>query len=171
MNRGSIGVRELKDQLQSVLNPLRPGEPEIERFGYRFRLRDKVIQTENDYRKEVFNGDIGQIASIEPMEREVVVCYDGRLVAYDYGELDEISPAYGISIHKSHGSEFPAVVIPLAMQQYLLLERNLIYAGITRGKRLVMVVGESKALQIAVRKNNIHMRHSGLQDRLRQHSE
>jgi exodeoxyribonuclease V alpha subunit len=171
MNRGSIGVRELNDQLQSVLNPLRPGEPEIERFGYRFRLRDKVIQTENDYEKEVFNGDICQIDSIDLMEREVVICYDGRLVAYDYGELDEISPAYAISIHKSQGSEFPVVVIPLAMRQYLLLERNLIYTGITRGKRLVMVVGEPKALQIAVRKNNTRLRYSGLQDRLRQQSE
>ena len=105
------------------------------------------------------------------MEREVVICYDGRLVAYDYGELDEISPAYAISIHKSQGSEFPVVVIPIAMQQYLLLERNLIYTGITRGKRLVMVVGEPKALQIAVRKNNTRLRYSGLQDRLRQQSE
>ena len=171
MNRGSIGVRELNDRLQGVLNPLRPGEPEIERFGYRFRLRDKVIQTENDYEKEVFNGDIGLIASIDPTEREVVIRYDSRLVAYDFGELDEISPAYAISIHKSQGSEFPVVVIPLAMQQYLLLERNLIYTGITRGKRLVMVVGEPKAFQIAVRKNDTRLRHSGLQDRLKQYSE
>ena len=170
MNRGSIGVRELNERLQSMLNPLRPGEPEIERFGYRFRLRDKVIQTENDYEKEVFNGDIGQIAAIDPTEREVVIRYDSRDVAYDFGELDEISPAYAISIHKSQGSEFPAVVIPLAMQQYMLLERNLIYTGITRGKRLVMVVGEPKAFQVAVRKNNTRSRYSGLQERLRQNS-
>lgn len=123
---------------------------EIERFGYRFRLRDKVIQTGNDYEKEVFNGDIGQIASIDPVEREVVVRFDSREVVYDFGELDEISPAYAISIHKSQGSEFPVVVIPLAMQQYMLLERNLIYTAITRGNRLAMVVGEPKALRIAV---------------------
>jgi exodeoxyribonuclease V alpha subunit len=170
MNRGSVGIRELNDRLQSVLNPLRAGESEIERFGYRFRMRDKVIQTENDYEKEVFNGDIGQIDSIDLIEREVMIRYDNRLVAYDFGELDEISPAYAISIHKSQGSEYPAVVIPLAMQQYLL-ERNLIYRGITRGKRLVMAVGEPKAFQIAVRKNNTRWRHSGLQHKVRRFSE
>jgi exodeoxyribonuclease V alpha subunit len=171
MNRGSVGVRELNDRLQGVLNPLRVGEPEIERFGYRFRVGDKVIQTENDYDKEVFNGDIGQIASIDLVEREIMIRYDNRIVAYDFGELDEISPAYAISIHKSQGSEFPAVVIPLAIQQYMLLERNLIYTGITRGKRLVMVIGEPKALRIAVRKNNTRLRRSGLQDRLRRRAE
>jgi exodeoxyribonuclease V alpha subunit len=171
MNRGSVGVRELNERLQGVLNPLRAGEPEIERFGCRFRVRDKVIQTENDYDKEVFNGDIGQIVSIDLVEREIMIRYDNRLVAYDFGELDEISPAYAISIHKSQGSEFPVVVIPLAMQQYMLLERNLIYTGITRGKRLVMVVGEPKALRIAIRKNNTRLRHSGLQDRLRRFAE
>ena len=100
-----------------------------------------------------------------------MIRYDNRVVAYDFGELDEISPAYAISIHKSQGSEFPVVVIPLAMQQYMLLERNLIYTGITRGKRLVMVIGEPKALRIAVRKNNTRLRHSGLQDRLRRCAE
>jgi exodeoxyribonuclease V alpha subunit len=99
MNRGSLGVRELNDRLQSVLNPLGAGESEIEKFGYRFRVRDKVIQTENDYDKEVFNGDIGQITSIDVIEREVMIRYDSRMVAYDFGELDEISPAYAISIH------------------------------------------------------------------------
>jgi exodeoxyribonuclease V alpha subunit len=167
MNRGSVGARELNERLQSVLNPLGAGESEIERIGCRCRVRDKVIQTENDYDKEVFNGDIGQIASIDLIEREVIIRYDSRLVAYDFGELDEISPAYAISIHKSRGSEFKVVVIPLAMQQYMLLERNLIYTGITRGKRLVMVVGEPDALRIAVRKNNTRWRHSGLQDRIR----
>jgi exodeoxyribonuclease V alpha subunit len=112
MNRGSVGVRELNEQLQSVLNPLGAGELEIERFGYRFRVRDKVIQTENDYDKEVFNGDIGQIASIDVIEREVMIRYDSRMVAYDFGEMDEIVPAYAISIHKSQGSEFPVVVTP-----------------------------------------------------------
>ena len=158
----------MNERLQSALNPLRTGEPEVERFGYRFRLRDKVIQTENDYDKEVFNGDIGQIETIDPVEREVAIRYDSRLITYDYGELDEIALAYAISIHKSQGSEFPAVVIPVAMQHYMLLERNLIYTGITRGKQLVMVIGEAKALQIAVRKNDTRQRHSGLRDRLRE---
>jgi exodeoxyribonuclease V alpha subunit len=168
MNRGSIGARELNERLQAALNPLQAAEIEVERFGIRFRVRDKVIQTENNYDKEVFNGDIGQIASIDPIEREVAVRYDSRVVTYDYGELDEVSLAYAISIHKSQGSEFPVVVIPLAIQQYMLLERNLVYTGLTRGKRLVMLVGEQKALQIAIRKNNTHHRHSGLRGRLKQ---
>jgi exodeoxyribonuclease V alpha subunit len=116
MNRGSIGARELNERLQAALNPLQAAEMEVERFGFRFRVRDKVIQTENNYDNEVFNGDIGQIESINPMEREVAVRYDSRLVTYDYGELDEVSLAYAISIHKSQGSEFPVVVIPLAIQ-------------------------------------------------------
>jgi exodeoxyribonuclease V alpha subunit len=168
MNRGSIGARELNETLQAALNPLQAAEIEVERFGFRFRPRDKVIQTENNYDKEVFNGDIGQIESIDPIEREVAVRYDSRLVTYDYGELDEVSLAYAISIHKSQGSEFPVVVIPLAIQQYMLLERNLVYTGLTRGKRLVMLVGEQKALQIAIRRNNTHRRYSGLRGRLKQ---
>jgi len=168
MNRGSIGARELNATLQAALNPLPAGEIEVERFGYRFRLRDKVIQTENNYDKDVFNGDIGQIESIDAVEQEIGIRYDTRLVSYDYGELDEVSLAYAISIHKSQDSEFPVVVIPLAMQQYLLLQRNLIYTGITRGKRLVVLAGEAKALGVAIRKNNTHARHSGLLDRLQQ---
>jgi exodeoxyribonuclease V alpha subunit len=166
MNRGSIGARELNEKLQAAVNPLRSGEIEVDRFGCRFRLRDKVIQTENNYDKDVFNGDIGQIESIDVIEQEMAIRYDTRLVTYDYGELDEISLAYAISIHKSQGSEFPAVVIPLAMQQYMLLERNLIYTGITRGKKLVVVAGQAKALGVAIRKNNTHARHSGLLGRL-----
>jgi exodeoxyribonuclease V alpha subunit len=168
MNRGSVGARELNERLQAALNPLQPGEMEVERFGFRFRRRDKVIQTENNYDKEVFNGDIGQIESIDAGEREITIRYDTRQVTYDYGELDEVALAYAISIHKSQGSEFSVVVIPLAMQQYMLLERNLIYTGITRGKKLVVLAGEAKALGIAIRKNNTHARHSGLLSRLQQ---
>ena len=125
MNRGSIGVRELNTALQSALNPARPGEPAVERFGWRFQVRDKVIQTENDYKKEVFNGDIGTIEKIDPVEQELSIRFDDRLVTYDFGELDEVSLAYAVTIHKSQGSEFPAVVIPVAMQHYMLLQRNL----------------------------------------------
>ncbi|MFL6451518.1 MAG: hypothetical protein ACJ746_28145 [Bryobacteraceae bacterium] len=103
MNRGSIGARELNERLQAALNPLLAGEIEVERFGYRFRLRDKVIQTENNYDKDVFNGDIGQIESMDVIEQEIAIRYDTRLVSYDYGELDEVSLAYAISIHKSQG--------------------------------------------------------------------
>jgi exodeoxyribonuclease V alpha subunit len=166
MNRGSLGVRELNTSLQRALNPPQPGEPSVERFGWRFQIGDKIIQTENDYDKDVFNGDIGQIIKIDPVEREVTVKFDQREVVYDFGELDEVALAYAITIHKSQGSEFPAVVIPLATQQYLLLQRNLVYTGITRGKKLVVVVGQRKALAIAVRNNKTEQRFSGLLARL-----
>lgn len=166
MNRGSLGIRELNASLQNALNPARPNEPWVEKFGWQFRVRDKVIQTENNYDKDVFNGDIGQIRKIDPEQREVVVQYDNREVTYDYGELDEVSLAYAITIHKSQGSEFPAVVIPLATQQFVLLQRNLIYTGVTRGKKLVVVVGQQKALAIAVKNNRTERRYSGLLARL-----
>jgi exodeoxyribonuclease V alpha subunit len=167
MNRGSLGIRELNARLQTELNPTRADEPFVEKFGWQFRVRDKVMQTENDYDKEVFNGDIGQIVKIDPLEREVTVNFSPREVVYEYGELDELALAYAITIHKSQGSEFPAVVIPLAMQHYLLLQRNLIYTGVTRGKRLVMLVGQKKALATAVRNNRAERRFSGLLARLK----
>jgi exodeoxyribonuclease V alpha subunit len=166
MNRGSLGVRELNARLQNELNPVGPDEPTLDRFGWQFRLRDKVIQTQNDYDKEVFNGDIGQITRIDPIEREVVIRFDTREVAYDFGELDEVALAYAITIHKSQGSEFPAVVIPLAMQQYLLLQRNLLYTGVTRGKNMVVVIGQKQAFATAVRNNKTSHRFSGLLHRL-----
>ena len=162
MNRGSIGVRELNTVLQGALNPVRPGEAAAERFGWRFQVRDKVIQTENNYKKEVFNGDIGTIEKIDPVEQELSIRFDDRLVTYDFGELDEVSLAYAVTIHKSQGSEFPAVVIPIAMQHYMLLQRNLIYTGITRAKRLLVVVGQKKALGLAVRNDQSRKRYSGL---------
>jgi exodeoxyribonuclease V alpha subunit len=134
MNRGSLGIRELNVWLQKELNLGRADEPMVEKFGWQFRPRDKVIQTKNDYDKDVFNGDTGQVVKIDPFEREVAIRFDQREVAYDFGELDKIFLAYAITIHKSQGSEFPAIVIPLAMQQYMLLQRNLVYTGNTRGK-------------------------------------
>jgi exodeoxyribonuclease V alpha subunit len=166
MNRGSLGIRELNVRLQTELNPARADEPVVEKFGWQFRARDKVIQTENNYHKDVFNGDIGQIAKIDPLEREVTVKFDAREVVYDFGELDEVALAYAITIHKSQGSEFPVVVIPLATQHYLLLQRNLVYTGITRGKRLVVVIGQRKALAMAVKNNRTVNRFSGLLPRL-----
>jgi exodeoxyribonuclease V alpha subunit len=162
MNRGSVGVRELNTALQGALNPARPGEPAAERFGWRFQVRDKVIQTENDYKKEVFNGDIGTIEKIDPVEQELSIRFDDRLVKYDFGELDEVSLAYAVTIHKSQGSEFPAVVMPVAMQHFMLLQRNLIYTGITRTKQLLVLVGQKKALGIAVRNDQSRKRYSGL---------
>jgi exodeoxyribonuclease V alpha subunit len=166
MNRGSLGIRELNVRLQNELNPARADEPLVEKFGWQFRPRDKVIQTQNDYDKDVFNGDIGQITKIDPVEREVTIRFDQREVVYDFGELDEISLAYAITIHKSQGSEFPAVVTPLATQQYLLLQRNLVYTGITRGRKLVVLIGQRKALAMAVRNNKTENRFSGLLHRL-----
>jgi exodeoxyribonuclease V alpha subunit len=166
MNRGSLGVRELNARLQEELNPVVPNEPLVERFGWQFRLRDKVIQTQNDYDKDVFNGDIGQITAIDPAEREVAIQFDARQVVYDFGELDEVSLAYATTIHKSQGSEFPVVVIPLAMQQYLLLQRNLVYTGITRGKQMVVLIGQKQALATALRNNQTASRFSGLLARL-----
>ncbi len=166
MNRGTLGIRELNARLQRELNPARPEEPVVEKFGWQFRAGDKVLQTQNDYYKDVFNGDIGQIARIDLVEREVTIRFDQREVVYDFGELDEIALAYAITIHKSQGSEFPAVVIPLATQHYLLLQRNLIYTGITRGKRLVVLIGQKKALAMAVRNNKTESRYSGLLARL-----
>jgi len=163
----ALGLRELNVKLQAELNPVRPEEPVVEKFGWQFRVRDKIIQTENNYGKDVFNGDIGQIVKIDPVEREVVVRFDQREVVYDYGELDEVALAYAITIHKSQGSEFPAVVIPLAMQQFLLLQRNLVYTGITRGKELVVVIGQRKALGMAVKNNRTEQRFSGLLARLK----
>jgi exodeoxyribonuclease V alpha subunit len=115
------------------------------------QMGDKIIQTENDYDKEVFNGDIGTVEQIDAVEHQVGVRFDDRTVKYDFGEPDEVAPAYAVTIHKSQGAEFPAVVIPLATQHYMLLQRNLIYTGITRGKKLVVLVGQKKALGIAVR--------------------
>jgi exodeoxyribonuclease V alpha subunit len=166
MNRGSLGAREMNLSLQDRLNPRRDNEPMVERFGWQFRLRDKVIQTENDYDKEVFNGDIGQIVKIQSDERELTIRFDDRDVVYDFGELDEVSLAYAITIHKSQGSEFPVVVIPLAMQHYLLLQRNLVYTAITRGRRMVVLVGQKRALATAVRNDHIGERFSALYHRL-----
>ncbi|HEV7404558.1 MAG TPA: ATP-dependent RecD-like DNA helicase [Chthoniobacteraceae bacterium] len=166
MNRGSLGARELNAALQLALNPPRPGDATVEKFGVAFRPRDKVIQTVNNYDKEVFNGDIGQVRAIDPVERELVVRYDRREVTYDFNELDEIALAYAITIHKSQGSEFPVVVLPLAMQHYLLLQRNLLYTAVTRGKAFVVIVGQAKALEAAVRNATTKRRFGGLLSRL-----
>ena len=168
MNRGSLGTRELNARLQAELNPARPDEPTVEKFGWKFRPRDKVIQTENDYDKDVFNGDIGQILRIDLDEKEVTIRYDQREVVYDFGELDEIALAYAITVHKSQGSEFPAVVLPLATQHYMLLQRNLAYTGVTRGRKLVVLIGQKKALGMAVQNNQTGKRFSGLLARLQQ---
>ena len=166
MNRSELGARNLNTVLQEVLNP-GPVDPEVARFGWTFRKGDKVLQTVNDYKKEVFNGDIGRIKSIDMQEHELTVDFDGKDVIYDFGELDELSLAYAMTIHKSQGSEYPAVVIPLHTQHYMLLQRNLLYTGITRGKKLVVLVGSKKALAMAVNKQDTSRRFTALCRRLK----
>ena len=151
MNRGSAGARALNSALQEALNPAKPGQPSVDRFGTTFRVGDKVMQTENNYDRDVFNGDLGFIAAIDMEEAELMIDFDGRSVVYPFGELDEVSPAFATTIHKSQGSEYPAVVVPVLTQHYTMLARNLIYTGITRGKRLVVIVGQKKAIGMAVR--------------------
>ncbi|MFH1743718.1 MAG: ATP-dependent RecD-like DNA helicase [bacterium] len=162
MNRGGLGARSLNIELQKLLNP--NAEPKVERFGWTFGAGDKVMQTENDYEKEVYNGDIGFIASIDPDTREVIIDFDGQRVTYDFDELDEVVPAYAVTIHKAQGSEYPAVVIPLTTQHFPMLNRNLIYTGVTRGKRLVVIVGQRKAMAIAVKGKQDRRRWSKLKE-------
>jgi exodeoxyribonuclease V alpha subunit len=164
MGRGIVGTKNLNVELQKVLNP--PTDQSINRFGWSYGVGDKVMQIENNYDKSVYNGDIGIITSISQAESEVVIAYDERLVVYDFGECDEIVLAYATTIHKSQGSEYPAVIIPLMMQHYSMLKRNLIYTGITRGKKLVIVIGEKKALTIAVKQRGEQRRWSSLKLRL-----
>jgi exodeoxyribonuclease V alpha subunit len=163
MNRGIVGTLSLNRLLQDVLNPAVPNR-EAPRGG--FRIGDKVMQVRNNYTKEVFNGDIGRVTEILPERRELTVEVDGRRILYQAGEQDELTLAYAISIHKSQGSEFPAVVIPVLTQHYVLLQRNLIYTAITRGKRLVVLVGNRKALAMAVGNASSTNRCTGLMDRL-----
>jgi exodeoxyribonuclease V alpha subunit len=159
-------VRSLNVELQQRLNP--EGEPAVTRFGTRFAPGDKVIQTVNNYDKEVFNGDIGRIESVDPEEGLLRAGFDGRIVEYEFGELDEVSLAYATSIHKSQGSEYPAVAIPLAMQHYMLLERNLLYTAVTRGKKLVIIIGQVKALAMAVKNRRSTKRVTKLAQRIRE---
>lgn len=171
MNKQSLGTRELNAKLQNALNP--PGEfkLEIERFQTTYRVGDKVIQTRNNYDKDVFNGDIGHIAEITTEPSTIYVSFEGNpRVEYEPGELDELQLAYAITIHKSQGSEFPAVVIPLAGQHFVMLQRNLLYTAITRGKQLVILVGETASLDRAVKNSQSSKRWTGLASRLRSRS-
>jgi exodeoxyribonuclease V alpha subunit len=169
MNRGGVGARSLNIELQAALNPA--GDHKIERFGWTFAPGDKVMQVENDYDKEVYNGDIGMIENVNTDASEIAVNFDGRSVAYGVGELDMLVPAYAATIHKSQGSEYPAVIIPVLTQHYAMLQRNLLYTGVTRGKRLVVMVGQQKAVAIAVRNASGGRRWSKLAERLSRENE
>ena len=166
MNRGGVGARSLNIELQATLNP--SGEDKVERFGWTFKPGDKVMQIENNYDKEVYNGDIGYIVEIDADEGELVVRFDDRLVTYGFGELDVLVLCYAATVHKSQGSEYPAVVIPVLTQHYPMLQRNLLYTAVTRGKKLVVLVGQTKAIAIAVRNATGRRRWSKLREWLHQ---
>ncbi len=166
MQRGVLGARNLNQALQAALNP--EGEA-IERFGYQYRVGDKVMQMTNDYQKDVFNGDSGRIIQLNDAERSVKVRFEHRVVEYDYQELDELSLSYAITVHKSQGSEYPFVVLPIHTQHFVLLQRNLLYTAITRGKKMVLLMGSPKAVAIAVRNTDSRQRITRLRDRLSDH--
>src|SRR3954447_23797755 len=149
MNRGGLGARSLNLELQALLNP--PGEVRVERFGWTYGVGDKVMQIQNDHEREVYNGDLGIVRRVDAEETELVVDFEGREITYDFGELDALALAYATTVHKSQGSEYSAVVIPLTTQHFPMLKRKLVYTGVTRGKRLVVIVGQKRALAMAVR--------------------
>ena len=171
MRRGSIGVDQLNHSLQERLNPANSGKPELQRAGVSYRLGDKVMQIRNNYDKGVFNGDIGRIVEVDREALLLVVEYaDGEgnhLIPYEDHELDELTQSYAITVHKSQGSEYPAVIIPLLTQHAILLQRNLLYTAVTRGKKLVVIVGSKRALHLAIQRNEVAIRYTALAQRLR----
>jgi exodeoxyribonuclease V alpha subunit len=166
MHRGAVGVGRLNAALQSALNPSRAGAAERQVGGRSYRVGDRVMQIRNNYDKEVFNGDMGQIVAIDLEEQIVTVRMEERSIRYDFLELDELVHSYAVSVHKSQGSEFPAVVIPLLPTHYMMLQRNLLYTAVTRAQKLVVLVGSPRADAIAVRNDRAHQRFSGLAERL-----
>jgi exodeoxyribonuclease V alpha subunit len=168
MYRGPSGVDTLNQRLQAALNPPSSKKAEKALFGQTFRRGDKVMQIQNDYVKEVFNGDIGRLEGLDPVDQNLTVDYEGRLVTYEWSEADQLVPAYAVSVHKSQGSEFPAVVIPVVTAHYMMLQRNLIYTAITRARQLCVLVGSKRAISIAVYTDKVSQRFSALDWRLRQ---
>ena len=160
MNRGATGARALNETLQPALNP--PPEDAVDKFGCKYGVGDKVMQIENNYERDVYNGDIGFVSAIDREEEEMTVDFDGCEVVYPFGELDELVLCYATTIHKSQGSKYPIVVMPVTMQHYVMLKRNLIYTGVTRGKKLVVLLGQKKALAMAVRGKHTLKRLTGL---------
>jgi exodeoxyribonuclease V alpha subunit len=164
MHKGVVGAGNLNAELQRALNPTSDG---VTRENKNFRVNDKVMQVRNNYDKEVFNGDMGRITRIDLEDQEVTISFDGRDVVYDFADLDEIVLAYAVSVHKSQGSEYPAVVITILTQHYVLLQRNLVYTAVTRGRNLVVMVGTKRALAIGVKNDKTQRRYTYLRHRLR----
>jgi len=167
MNRTDLGVSAINELLQKTLNPPRGGHEEIHRFGTTYRVNDKVLQTRNNYPREVFNGDIGRVAKVDAIEQIVAVEFDGRSVDYEFADLDELNLAYAVTVHKSQGSEYPAVIVPVHTQHFVMLQRNLLYTAITRGRKLVVLVGSKKAIGIAVNRAETTQRFGQLKERLK----
>ncbi len=168
--RGEVGTRQLNFMLQQVLNPRGPDTVELARGGTVLRVGDRVIQQVNDYQREVFNGDLGTVAKIDLEEQEVTVAFADREVSYDYADLSELALAWAITIHKAQGSEYPIVLLPVFMQHYLLLSRNLLYTGLTRAKQLAILVGPTKALGLAVKRIIDRERYTALAERLKRYA-
>ena len=166
MYRGPAGVMMLNERLQGKLNPPATNKPERKLYGTTFRVGDKVMQTQNNYDKDVYNGDIGFIKQVNLIDQELRVDFDGRLVTYDWSETDQLTLAYVISVHKAQGSEFPVVVMPIVTQHYPMLQRNLLYTAITRARKLCVLAGNRKAINIAVRNNKVTQRFTALAWRL-----
>jgi exodeoxyribonuclease V alpha subunit len=164
MHKGDVGTISLNAALQAALNP---DSPHIDKFGIHFKLGDKVMHLKNNYEKEVFNGDIGIVETLDTVEKTLTVNYDGRSVEYDAEELHELTLAYAISVHKSQGSEYPAVVVPITTQHRPLLQRNLLYTAMTRGKKLVVLIGTKRALTLALENERPRQRLTGLEHRLK----
>jgi exodeoxyribonuclease V alpha subunit len=166
MYRGPAGVSALNARLQERLNPPGVLKGEKKLFGQTFRTGDKLMQIQNNYDKDVFNGDIGVLGQVDPLEQQLVVDFDGQRVTFDWSEADQLVLAYAISVHKSQGAEFPAVVVPLLTQHYLMLQRNLLYTAITRARQLCVLVGSRRAIAIAVRNDSVAHRYTALDWRL-----
>lgn len=166
MTRGEVGTRNLNTVLQHLINPPSADKAEIGRGGMTLRVGDRVIQKVNDYNREVFNGDLGMITVIDLDEQDVTVQFAERSVIYDYADLNEITLAWAVTIHKAQGSEYPVVILPIYMQHYLMLSRNLIYTGLTRARKLAILVGPQKAIALAVRQVKAQQRYTLLDHRL-----
>jgi exodeoxyribonuclease V alpha subunit len=166
MHRGAVGVAALNSALQNALNPAGTGRAERMIGSHVYRVGDRVMQIRNNYDKEVYNGDMGHIAAIDSILHTATVRFDGRAVQYAFLEMDELTHAYAVSVHKSQGSEFPAVVIPLLTAHALMLQRNLLYTAVTRARQLVVLVGQPRALALAVNNHEVAARYSGLTERL-----
>jgi exodeoxyribonuclease V alpha subunit len=167
MYNGYTGVNNLNQILQASLNPPTARKPERKLNGHLFRVGDKVMQTANNYDKNVYNGDIGRIIGMDSINQTMTISIDGAPVIYDFLEADELIHAYAISVHKSQGAEYPCVVMPIITQHYMMLQRNLLYTAITRAQRLVILVGTRRAIQIAVKNDKVTRRHTALDWRLK----